>query len=65
MSLLIGFVLIFVGTMLAAYNRRLARIFTRNRVEEKLEFGRSTVRQNIAIVGGTFVFGGLLFIYLS
>lgn len=64
MFTLIGIVLLFGGIVLTLYNRRMAAAFAGNHVHLN-HFERSTVRQNIAIVGSILVAGGILFIYLS
>ena len=60
----IGFLI--VGVCLAVFNGQIAMSFSgprgRRHSEELLY---SVARQNIAITGGAFVFGGLLLLYLA
>jgi len=62
----LGIIFLILGICLAVFNRQIAVAFSRpggRRHIEELMY--SVPRQNIAITGGAFVFGGLLMLYLA
>jgi hypothetical protein len=63
---LIGIIFLLVGFWLAFFNRQIAvHLFGRRAHFHAGDFMYSIVRQNIAITGGAFIFGGLLTLYLA
>lgn len=63
---LLGLIFILAGFLLAVFNKRIAVRLSSRRVRHySEEFMYSVSRQNIAISGGAFVFGGLLLLYLA
>ena len=63
---LVGLIFLFVGFWLAVFNRKIAiRLFGHRAQVFAEDFMYSIARQNIAIVGGAFIFGGLLTLYLA
>jgi hypothetical protein len=63
---LLGIISILVGLWLAIFNRRISARLSGHSVRHySEEFMYSVTRQNIAISGGAFIFGGLLLLYLA
>jgi hypothetical protein len=60
----LGIIFVLIGVYLAAFNQRVARKMGGRRYYSE-EFLYSVPRQNIAVIGTTFVFGGFLMMYLS
>ena len=60
----LGIIFFALGFFLAAFNERLAMRFWRRRYHPNV-FLYSVPRQNIAVIGGAFLFGGFLMLYLN
>ena len=60
----LGIIFVLVGVFLAGFNLRVAKkVHGRGYYAE--EFLYSVSRQNVAVIGAAFVFGGFLMIYLD
>lgn len=64
MMFALGIIFVLVGVCLAAFNLRVAKKVSSGRFFVE-EFLYSVARQNVAVIGGAFVFGGFLMMYLS
>ena len=61
----LGIIFLLIGICLAALNRQIAQALAGRRQRHFADdFFHSVVRQNIAIVGGAFIFGALLLFFL-
>jgi hypothetical protein len=60
----LGIIFIVLGVLLAAFNERVARKMGGHRYYTE-DFLYSVPRQNIAVIGLAFIFGGFLMMYLS
>ncbi len=63
---LVGLIFLLVGFWLVIFNRQIAiRLFGRRARAYAEDFMYSIARQNIALTGAAFIFGGLLTLYLA